>query len=59
MPHSLEMPWPPPPEGTPLDSREWEEWKREISDWYYAVLADIGTEPWLPQGSVPSVRRRR
>ena len=23
-----------------------------------AVIDDIGTEPWLPQGSVPTVRRR-
>ena len=63
MPHSLEMPWPPPPEGTPLDSREWEEWKTVYARWYADVCDSwaLGAFQPLanpPRGSVPSVSRR-
>jgi hypothetical protein len=47
LPKKLTMPWPPPPDGVPLDSREWEAWKRVYSRWYYAVIDDIGTDPWV------------
>jgi len=45
MPHSPKL-GNPPPIGTPLDAPEWLAWKREIATWYYAIIADLGTEPW-------------
>ena len=40
MPHSPKL-GNPPPIGTPLDAPEWLAWKREIADWYYAIIAAI------------------
>ena len=46
-----------------MTPREYQEWCRELADWYADVWDDWGTAPWItePQptgGSVPSVRRR-
>ena len=48
----------PPPLGTPLDAPAWLAWKREVAEHYASVLDEWGSAPWLPQGSVPTVRRR-
>ena len=61
LPKKLKMSWPPPPDGMPLDSREWEEWKVRYAAWYADVwdswaLGAFQPATPVPGGSVPSIR---
>lgn len=60
----MKMPWPPPPEGTAVESPEWKRWKEVYAAWHANVLdswALDAFQPWPPPstGSLPSVKRRK
>ena len=55
----MKMPWPPPPEGTAVESPEWKRWKEVYATWYADVLDSWALGAFQPTGSVPSVKRRK
>jgi hypothetical protein len=49
----------PPPEGTPINSPEWQAWKREVASWCAGVWDEWGSDPWIkPEPSVPIIKSK-